>query len=72
MTDFAAWVALGANAITAAYVAGVLTQRVRGLENRMNAKSEKDDRRDSMLTEIRVDVAAIKQTLEHRSKWPIW
>lgn len=51
----------------AAYVAGVVVQRVNTLEKRMDSKSGKDDARDALLTDIRMNLVQLNQKLDQLS-----
>jgi large-conductance mechanosensitive channel len=72
MLELLPWLGFGINFLVIAFFAGTLVHRVKALETRMNSKSSKDDNRDEVLTQIRVDIAAIKETLLNRSKLSLW
>jgi hypothetical protein len=63
--DAIPWLGAAVNVLTLAYVAGIVVQRVNALEKRMDSKGSKDDARDAVLTQIRIDIAGISQKLDN-------
>lgn len=65
--DVISWISLGGNIMVGAYVAGIMAQRVASLEKRMDSKSSKDDVRDTLLTDIRMNLVQLNQKLDQLS-----